>query len=167
MDNDKKKKLSKKYYEGLYGLWRPKKKLPPWRCYLFLFPINIWYPSLVWFPRRSYYLFGSFELKDPGIKTPYEMSEGERDFYLRRKAFERACKVSRIYHCKPWEELCTPKVFLREVRGQWDFIWSKNASPYIRMCYFFHLLIFASFYLVILTFHLVILFLAFYILIAI
>ena len=147
MDNEKKKQLSKKYTEGLYGIWRPKKKLPLWHRFLFLYFINGWYVVLVWIPRRSYYLFGSFEVKDPGIKFPFEMTEGEKDFYLRCKAYERACKIRNLYACKPWEELCTPRVFLREANNQWHFVLSHNAYHCTRIFYFFNLLLFVIYYL--------------------
>ena len=149
MDDELKRRVSKKYRDGLYGIWWPRKKMSSWRWILFLYPVNAWYPILVWFPRRSYYLFGSFELKDPGIATPREMSAGERDFYLRSEAYYRACKISKIYNCKPWEELCTPKVFLKEIINQWRFIRSNNAPPYTRMCFFLNLIIYTLVYLAI------------------
>lgn len=147
MDNKQKEKLSKKYIEGLYGIWRPKKKLPLWHGLLFFYFLNDWFMALVWMPRRSYYLFGSFEVKDPGVKFPYEMTDGEKDFYLRCKAYERACKIRKIYARKPWEELCTPRVFLREAKNQWRFVWSHNACRHTRIFYFFNLLLFVIYYL--------------------
>lgn len=142
MNEEQKRKLSEKYQEGLYGIWRPKKKRSEWPGCLLLFTgYPYWYFYGMAFPRKSYYLFGSFEVKDPGIETPYEMSEGERDFYLRCKAYDRACKIGKIYFLRPWEEPETPSVFLKEIRNNWNFVWSNNASPYTRMLYFLFLMI--------------------------
>ena len=128
MDNSKKKKLSKKYIEGLYGIWRPIEKNSKSDRKLFSGP------------RESFYLFGSFQVKDPGINPPRKMKEEEFDFFLRCRAYERACRISELYKENPWEDKETLKVFFNEAKNQWDFVCSDNASLPTRL-YFFATLI--------------------------
>lgn len=104
MDNEQKEKLSKKYIEGLYGIWRPIEKNSKSDRKLFSGP------------RKSFYLFGRFQVKDPGINPPYQMTNEEFDFFLRSKAYNRACRISEVYRDNPWEEPETLKVFLSKQR---------------------------------------------------
>ena len=129
MDNNKKKKLSKKYIEGLYGIWRPIEKNSKSDRKLFSGP------------RKSFYLFGSFQVKDPGINPPRKMKEEEFDFFLRCSAYDRACRISELYKENPWEEKETLKVFFNEAKNQWDFVCSDNASLPTRLYFFANLIL--------------------------
>lgn len=129
MDNSKKKKLSKKYIEGLYGIWRPIEKNSKSDRKLFSGP------------RKSFYLFGSFQVKDPGINPPRKMKEEEFDFFLRCRAYERACRISELYKENPWEEKETLKVFFNETKNQWDFVCSNNASLLTRLYFLLTLIL--------------------------
>jgi hypothetical protein len=121
MDNEQKEKLSKKYIKGLYGIWRPIEKKSKSDRKLFSGP------------RKSFYLFGSFQVKAPGINPPYQMTNEEFDFFLRNKAYDRACRISEIYRDNPWEEPETLKVFFIEAKNQWAFVCSNNASLLTRL----------------------------------
>jgi hypothetical protein len=129
MNEEQKRKLSEKYQEGLYGIWRPIEKNPKSDRKLFSGP------------RKSFYLFGSFQVKDPGVKPPCEMKGEEFDFFLRCKAYDRACRISELYKENPWEEKESLKVFFGEAKNQWDFVCSNNASLPTRLYFLLTLIL--------------------------